>query len=118
MQVRHQLALQDAENDTETHVELSPSTLIAQGLELDELQYALFLANHLNNPKFGRCRLRLDIKNLGLHATELQRARIVERSAQLRRRIETWQMYQHVYMPAVALLRTTQCANQEDASHA
>ena len=49
MQVWHQLAFQDVENDTETNVELSPSTLIAQGLELDKLQYVLFLANHLNN---------------------------------------------------------------------
>ncbi|KAM6497177.1 hypothetical protein JOM56_007650, partial [Amanita muscaria] len=90
-QVRLQLAQQDASDDSDNriHFEITPSILISQGLELEELQR----------------RLRLDVKILGLHATELQRARISERLVRLRWRIEAWQEFQHLYMPAVALLR-------------
>jgi hypothetical protein len=45
-QVRHQLALQDTldSDATQQHFELSPSALISQGLELEELQYVCFLS--------------------------------------------------------------------------
>lgn len=52
------------------------------------------------------------MKHLGLHATQLQRARIIERSTRLRRRIEAWQEFQYLYMPAVAMLRNH--ADRED----
>lgn len=39
-EVRHQLALEDLEvDDSELHFEISPSSLISQGLELEGLQY-------------------------------------------------------------------------------
>lgn len=42
---------------------------------------------------------------LGLHATDLQRAKILERSNALRRRIDAWSEIQHLYMPAIAIFR-------------
>ena len=53
----------------------------------------------------ARHRLRFDARSLGPHATDLQRVRITEHLARLRRRIEAWQVFQHLYMPAVAILR-------------
>ncbi|KAM6491179.1 hypothetical protein JOM56_013418 [Amanita muscaria] len=90
-QVRLQLALQDAgEDGNQTHLEITPSMLISQGLQLEEL----------------RRRLHFDAKSInGSHATELQRVKISERLIRLRRRIEAWQEFQQLYMPAVAMLR-------------
>ncbi|KAM6503686.1 hypothetical protein JOM56_000629 [Amanita muscaria] len=90
-QVRLQLTMRDAsgEDTTQTHIEITPSMLISQGLELEELQR----------------RLRFDAKSIGSHATELQHATLSERSIRLRRRIEAWQDIQNLYMPGIAMLR-------------
>lgn len=47
----------------------------------------------------------MDIKELSQHATDLQRAKIMERRNRLRRRIDAWIIIQQLYMPAVAALR-------------
>ncbi|KAM6489208.1 hypothetical protein JOM56_015378 [Amanita muscaria] len=90
--VRLQLALQDASDDgNQTHFEITPSMLISQGLELEELQQ----------------RLRSEAKSIGCqcHANDLRRAKISEWSIRLQRRIEAWQEFQNLYMPGVAILR-------------
>jgi hypothetical protein len=43
---------------------------------------------------------------LGIHATDLQKAKILERSNSLRRKIDAWVSIQQLYIPAVAPLRT------------
>lgn len=82
--------------------------LIAQGLELEDQQCVFTDKGDLTTALMRqsvRCRLRSDAKRLGLHATEIQRAKVSERLTRLRRRIEAWQEFQHLYMPGVAMLR-------------
>ena len=43
---------------------------------------------------------------MGAHATDLQKAKILERSNTLRRKIDAWITIQQLYIPAVALLRS------------
>lgn len=43
---------------------------------------------------------------MGLHATDLQRAKMIERTTGVRRRIEAWQEIQSLYMPGVVRLRS------------
>jgi hypothetical protein len=47
-----------------------------------------------------------NIAKLGPHATDLQKAKILERSNTLRRKIDAWFTIQQLYIPAVALLRS------------
>ncbi|KAF8333824.1 hypothetical protein F5887DRAFT_1079836 [Amanita rubescens] len=75
------------------HEEVSGSLLIWQGLDIEEQQY----------------RLKADTDNLGQHATDNQRAAVLERANRLRRRIDAWSEIQHLYMPGVALL----CAKED-----
>ena len=42
---------------------------------------------------------------------DAQRTKLSERSIRLRRQIEAWQEFQHLYMPGVAMLRA--CSNHE-----
>ncbi|KAF8879143.1 hypothetical protein BD779DRAFT_1612947 [Infundibulicybe gibba] len=74
---------------TIVHEDITPSLLMSQGLELEDLQR----------------RLRMDIQNLNTGATDLQRAKLVERSNRLRRQLDAWIEVQHLYMPSVAALR-------------
>ncbi|KAF8873377.1 hypothetical protein BD779DRAFT_1477029 [Infundibulicybe gibba] len=71
------------------HEDITPSLLISQGLELEDLQR----------------RLQVDMQNLGAEATDLQRAKVVEDSNRLQRRIDAWIEVQHLYIPQV-ILRT------------
>ncbi|KAF8869244.1 hypothetical protein BD779DRAFT_1614570 [Infundibulicybe gibba] len=71
------------------HEDITPSLLISQGLELEDLQR----------------RLQVDMRNLGAEATDLQRAKVVEDSNRLQRRIDAWIEVQHLYIPSVAALR-------------
>ena len=41
-----------------------------------------------------------------MHATDLQKAKILEHSNTLRRKIDAWITIQQLYIPAVALLRS------------
>jgi hypothetical protein len=47
----------------------------------------------------------VDTDNLNQHATDTQRAAILERANKLHRRIDAWSEIQHLYMPGVASLR-------------
>ena len=49
-----------------------------------------------------RRRLALDVAEMGPHATNLQQAKIVERSNALRRCIDAWIEIQHLYIPQLA----------------
>ncbi|KAG6876851.1 hypothetical protein C0992_011551 [Termitomyces sp. T32_za158] len=71
------------------HDDVSPSRLIAQGLELEDHQRTI----------------RIDARALGLHSTDLQRAKVIERGNRLYRKIEAWCSIQALYIPSVALLR-------------
>ncbi|KAJ3769646.1 hypothetical protein FB446DRAFT_811256 [Lentinula raphanica] len=70
--------------------QMTPTTLIVQGLELEELQR----------------RLIFDYAALGNHPTSLQLAKIVERSTSLRTRIQAWISVQALYMPNTTVLRS------------
>lgn len=92
--MRLQLAEEDAQAITkgealETHDTVSPSVLIAQGLELEEQQD----------------QLQIDASALGAHPTATQVSRITERRNRLTRRIGVWQTIQELYMPGVGLWR-------------
>ncbi|KAH9479046.1 hypothetical protein JR316_0007621 [Psilocybe cubensis] len=101
--VRLKLAAEDAASlargDTvQLHDDISPSLLIYQGLQFEELQH----------------RIAHDSSKLGLHATSLQQSKVLERSNSLRRRIDAWISVQHLYMPVVASLRSRDDAGATD----
>ncbi|KAG2112875.1 hypothetical protein DEU56DRAFT_874348 [Suillus clintonianus] len=73
----------------ELHEDCSPSVLISGGLELEEQQR----------------RLRAEKAGLGIHATDIQEGKVVQRSNSLQRRIEAWVKVQELYMPMIAALR-------------
>ena len=52
-----------------------------------------------------RRRLAFDIAHQGIHTTDLQLAKITERSNTLRNRITSWYKMQELYMPEAAILR-------------
>jgi hypothetical protein len=54
---------------------------------------------------YSRRRLGIDIAAIGLHPTDLQLAKLRERSNSLRRRIKGWFKIQQLYMPEAAFLR-------------
>ncbi|KAM6490384.1 hypothetical protein JOM56_014148, partial [Amanita muscaria] len=91
--VRLQLAEEEKQAQLEgyrpLHEGVSASLLIWQGLEIEEQQ----------------CRLCVDTNSLGQHATDKQRADILERGNRLRRKFDAWCDIQHLYMPGVASLR-------------
>ena len=53
----------------------------------------------------GRRSLAVDISQLGPHSTNLQHAKILERSNSLRQKIDAWTDIQHLYFPFIAALR-------------
>ncbi|KAJ3537962.1 hypothetical protein NMY22_g5368 [Coprinellus aureogranulatus] len=95
--VRLQLAAKDAERSKENdkvflHREVTPSLLIYQGIEIEDQQR----------------RLAFDNEGLGEHATDLQKAKILERTASLQRKITAFISIQHLYVPALAIMRKEQ----------
>jgi hypothetical protein len=54
-----------------------------------------------------RCKLRVEEKSLGLHATSLQKAQMQERKNVFFRKVVSWQEVQEFYLPTVATLRNT-----------
>ncbi|KAG6863790.1 hypothetical protein C0991_003199 [Blastosporella zonata] len=93
--VRLKMAEEDAaqlwENLTTTiHEDVSPSQLIAQGLELEDHQHIL----------------KVNTKALGPHSTDLQHSKIIERGNRLFQKIEAWISIQMLYIPQVAILCT------------
>ncbi|KAF8066636.1 hypothetical protein FPV67DRAFT_1417508 [Lyophyllum atratum] len=93
--VRKKLALQESE-DTKAgrayalHEEISASQLITMGLDFEEKQR----------------RLAVDRAALGQHATDKQKSKLQTQSNILRRKIDAWIAVQHLYMPALATIRT------------
>ncbi len=95
--VRLQLAQEDAEVATADEASgpgpaegiISPSLLLAQGLDLEEHQ----------------ARLRLDVRALSTSPTETQMTHITDRRARLMRRIMAWQSAQELLLPSVGLRR-------------
>ncbi|KAH9836221.1 uncharacterized protein C8Q71DRAFT_708478 [Rhodofomes roseus] len=63
---------------------------------------------HLTDGHFTRRRLRADVKKLGDHSTDNQRATVLERANALRRKLEAWFKIQQVYIPGAENLRTIQ----------
>ena len=91
------------------HEDIFASLLIWQGLDLEEQQYVLSFQLLHPGPVLTllcqRRRLCADINGIGQHATDNQRAALLERGNRIRRKIEAWSEIQHLYMPSVASLR-------------
>lgn len=112
--MRLELAEEDAKNNTGImHDVVSPGMLIHQGLELEEQQSVYSFVTRGAWSNLCRRRLKLDSAGLGLHSTDLQRAKMVERITGVRRRIEAWQEIQALYMPGVVRLRSRVDASGE-----
>ncbi|KAK0435653.1 hypothetical protein EV421DRAFT_1892517 [Armillaria borealis] len=93
--VRLELARQEKiASAVEIRHDVSPSELIAQGLQLEEAQV----------------RLQCDINALGSHSTDLQRMKVQAQENRIQRKIEAWIEVQKVYMPRTTLL----CTRDED----
>ncbi|SJL12375.1 uncharacterized protein ARMOST_15801 [Armillaria ostoyae] len=89
--VRLELARQEKiASAVEIRHDVSPSELIAQGLQLEEAQV----------------RLQCDINALGSHSTDLQRTKVQAQDNRIQRKIEAWIEVQKIYMPRTTLLRT------------
>ncbi|KAF6755232.1 hypothetical protein DFP72DRAFT_1067940 [Ephemerocybe angulata] len=94
--VRLQLAEEDKQviargDEDVVHVDVSPSMMIWQGIEIEEQQR----------------KLKIDTEELGMHSTDLQRAKVLERGNSILRKIEAWVSIQHLYIPRLATLRKT-----------
>ncbi|KAH7919139.1 hypothetical protein BV22DRAFT_1134058 [Leucogyrophana mollusca] len=94
--VRLQLAKDEAQELQEgrnpsVHVDVSPSVLIANGLDLEDQQRRL---RELRNA-------------LGSHATDNQKTRVQQLSNALQRKIDAWASIQALYMPTVTILRSS-----------
>ncbi|KAG1790350.1 uncharacterized protein HD556DRAFT_1310740 [Suillus plorans] len=86
--VRLKLSQQEAGDlekglDSSLHADISPSILISSGMDLEDQQY----------------RLWKDQNTLGAHATDLQLAKLQERSNALLQKVEHWCQVQLLYMP-------------------
>ncbi|KAG1886404.1 uncharacterized protein F5891DRAFT_1132498 [Suillus fuscotomentosus] len=92
--VRLELAKED-ESDLRTgtclalHEDCTPSVLISTGLELEEQQR----------------RMKANRAGLGVHATDNQEGKILQRRNALRRRIDAWVKIQELYLPSLTGLR-------------
>ncbi|KAJ7584153.1 hypothetical protein C8J56DRAFT_1054689 [Mycena floridula] len=75
--------------------EITARTMIAMGLELEELQR----------------KLTGEFKALGLHSTDLQQRKLIEKSTTVRRRIMSWFQVQAMYIPGIALLHAKDAAS-------
>ncbi|KAG2093898.1 uncharacterized protein F5147DRAFT_747869 [Suillus discolor] len=107
MTVRLQLAENEAHDlqagiNVSLHDEVSLFILISTGLDLEDQQR----------------RLCADATTLGVHATEIQKAKICTRSNALLRKIELWTTIQTLYMPTVSLLRSASELTREASNNA
>ncbi|KAG2750180.1 hypothetical protein P692DRAFT_20874680 [Suillus brevipes Sb2] len=95
--IRRQLAEKEAADlqagvGVSLHADISPSVLIASGIDLQDQQR----------------RLAADISALGQHATDTQKTKIYNQSNALQRRLDNWAQIQVLYMPAVAPIRAAE----------
>ncbi|KAG1857820.1 hypothetical protein F4604DRAFT_1882980 [Suillus subluteus] len=105
--VRRQLAEKEAVDlqagvDVSLHADISPSLLIASGIDLQDQQR----------------RLAADISALGQHATDIQKTKIFNQSNALQRRLDMWAQIQVLYMPAIAPIRTMEDACRSEGTAA
>ncbi|KAG1784380.1 uncharacterized protein HD556DRAFT_1435459 [Suillus plorans] len=105
--VRRQLAEKEAVDlqagvDVSLHADISPSLLIASGIDLQDQQR----------------RLAADISALGQHATDIQKTKIFNQSNALQRRLDMWAQIQVLYMPAVAPIRAMEDACRSEGTAA
>ena len=70
---------------------------------------------NLISPDIARRRLRIEIDNLGAHATDQQKLKVQLRTNALVRRIEAWTAVQTLYIPGVASLRARAAPGSETA---
>ncbi|KAH7919505.1 hypothetical protein BV22DRAFT_1108049 [Leucogyrophana mollusca] len=101
--VRLQLVRDESEElaqgtNPSVHVDVSPSVLVANGIDLEDQQR----------------RLMDERKTLGMHATDHQKARVQQLSNSLQRKIDVWTSIQVLYMPAVSLLRAAAAAKVKE----
>ena len=61
----------------------------------------------------SRCKLSMEEKSLGLHATSLQKAQILEKKNAFFRKVASWQEIQTFYLPTVATLRNADKENDQ-----
>ncbi|KAH7920330.1 hypothetical protein BV22DRAFT_1133151 [Leucogyrophana mollusca] len=74
-------------NNVSLHSDVSPSTLITTGIDLEDQQR----------------RLCDDLARVGPHATDIQKAKLQQRVNTLQRKLELWTTVQILYMPVVAV---------------
>ena len=120
--IKRQLAEEDAAalkagTATVLHEKCSASGMVISGIELEEQQYvgrSHYVST--NTYHISRRRLKADVALLGDHATDIQRAKMLERQNLLRRRIDVWVQVQLLYMPGIAAQRARFLAASDDAS--
>ena len=67
------------------------------------------------SPDIARQRLRIEVDNLGVHATDQQKLKVQLRTNALVQRIEAWTAVQTFYIPGVASLRAHAAPRNETA---
>ncbi|KAG1844729.1 hypothetical protein C8R48DRAFT_617802 [Suillus tomentosus] len=77
--------------DLSLHPDISPSVLIASGLDLEEEEAVS--------------------EGMGLHVSDIQKGTLARMRNVLRHKIETWRSAQVLYIPAVQILTTTVVSN-------
>ncbi|KAL7280499.1 hypothetical protein ACG7TL_005431 [Trametes sanguinea] len=93
-----QRALKGVVSDDSPGNKCSASAMIVAGLELEDLQ----------------TRIKADSESLSVHATDLQRARSLERENVLKCRIDSWFQIQRTHMPDVVSYRNRLSADLPD----
>ena len=91
------------------HEEISASQLITMGLDFEEQQYVttpVFSIVAMSDAYSERRRLAVDLCSLGPHSTDEQKTRLQIRCNVLRRKITSWINVEHLYIPALHVLRT------------
>lgn len=100
------------------HEEISASRLITLGIDLEDQQYVQYFFFILSMfIDISRRRLAIDIADLGLHATDIQRMKVQVRTNTLRRRITSWTDIQHLYIPTLRIVRARLEANLPTGQH-
>ncbi|KAG2365204.1 hypothetical protein BDR07DRAFT_1449868 [Suillus spraguei] len=84
--------------DLSLHPDVSPSVLVASGMDLEEEQ---------------RC-LKVVADNLGVHATDTQKLSVLRTRISLRRKIDSWRQTQLLYVPSVQVLVTASATSDLD----
>ncbi|KAG1847579.1 hypothetical protein F4604DRAFT_1883995 [Suillus subluteus] len=84
--------------DLSLHPDVSPSVLVASGMDLEEEQR----------------RLKVVADNLGVHATDTQKLSVLRTRISLRRKIDSWRQTQLLYVPSVQVLVTASATSDLD----